>query len=286
MITHTSLFNSSLECGYSEPEQSSVTFTLSSPAKVYLSFDADYCAANFQLIKPKLECGEYATPWSVESDVVDSRIDMSREAITLQLRNSGINLTNQSIELLAGKVTFGYYDNGTKKTDKIWIDNTNGALHAVDGIFSGKVSGNGLVIGDETSQHLLLNPSLAYGAGLIMKDSSKVYAELLYNHSGEGYLPELNLYGPNGKGSSYHAFVSFAGIGATSGTGYTNLTGSSLSLNNTNSHSFGINVNGSKVIMSATVYGGNGHAWPTSESGLPTGGVYVDSNGYLKVKTS
>ncbi len=161
-----------------------------------------------------------------------------------------------------------------------------GEVHATSGEFTGKVTGNGLVIGEETSNHLLLNPSLTYGAGLIMKDSSKVYAELLYNHSVEGYLPELNLYGPNGKGSSYYAFVSFAGIGATSSTGYSNLTGSSLSLNKTNTHSFDVNVNGSKVIMSATVYGGNGHAWPTSESGLPIGGVYVDSNGFLKVKTS
>ena len=138
--TGSLIYSGSLDCGNFEPERSSVTFTLSSPAKVYLSFDANYCRANFQLIKPKLECGENATPWSVESDVVDSRIEMSREAITLQLRNSGINLTNKSIELLAGKVSFGYYDNGTKKTDKVWIDSANGTLHAKDGDFEGKIT--------------------------------------------------------------------------------------------------------------------------------------------------
>ena len=141
------IYNGSLDCGTYEPERSSDTFTLSAPARVRLSFDADYCESNFQMSKPKLECGENATPWSVESDVVDSRIDMTREAITLQLQNSGINLTNQSIELLAGKVTFGYYDNGTKKTDKIWIDTSTGTLHAVDGDFSGKITATEGTIG-------------------------------------------------------------------------------------------------------------------------------------------
>ena len=96
------------------------------------------------LYRPQLEIGSEPTAFMVHTVEAMSNVKMTADAVEVsvadKLNQAGINITTKEIELLAGKVTFGYYDNGTKKTDKIWIDTSTGTLHAVDGDFSGKIT--------------------------------------------------------------------------------------------------------------------------------------------------
>ena len=103
------------------------------------------------LYRPQLEIGSEPTAFMVHTVEAMSNVKMTADAVEVsvadKLNQAGINITTKEIELLAGKVTFGYYDNGTKKTDKIWIDTSTGTLHAVDGDFSGKITATEGTIG-------------------------------------------------------------------------------------------------------------------------------------------
>ena len=122
-------------------ERLSYTFTLTSPARLYIAIDAIYDGNDFNVIRPKLECGSEATPWSTEAAVTDSYIKFARNLLEIDLGAAGVNISgnNRKIELIADKVSFCYYDNGIKKSDKVWIDSTSGTIHAVDAVFEGSL---------------------------------------------------------------------------------------------------------------------------------------------------
>lgn len=67
--------------------------------------------------------------------------------VTDGLDKTGIDITNGNIDLVASKVTFSYYDGGTKKSDKISIDAATGTLTAVDVDLTGKITATSGKIG-------------------------------------------------------------------------------------------------------------------------------------------
>ena len=102
----------------------------------------------------KLEGGYTATDWSISASQMTSQIKQTADNIELNvkngLNNTGIDITNGNIDLIASKVTFSYYDNGTKKSDKISINAETGALKAVDGDFDGKVTASAMYLKAQT----------------------------------------------------------------------------------------------------------------------------------------
>ena len=57
-----------------------------------------------------------------------------------ELNTTGVKISNHTIDLKADKVTFS--NSAGTVHDKIWIDPTDGTLHAVNGQFSGTVTAN------------------------------------------------------------------------------------------------------------------------------------------------
>ena len=115
-----------------------------------LASTAFYLTLNCKAIKqPQLEEGDTATDFIADSAEISSGITQTADNIQLfvthGLSNTGIDITNGTIKLQADKVTF--CDANGENTDKIWIDPTNGTLHAVDGHFSGEITATSGSIG-------------------------------------------------------------------------------------------------------------------------------------------
>lgn len=98
---------------------------------------------------PQVELGSTATEFTASSVETSSQIKQTADNIQLLVKqglsNTGIDITNGTIKLQANKVTF--CDSNGGNTDKIWIDPTNGTLHAVDGHFSGEITATSGSIG-------------------------------------------------------------------------------------------------------------------------------------------
>ena len=125
-----------------------IPFTLSASDEVTISWRTTNNVA-FSVTKPKLETGLHATSW--EQGAIGSQIKMTANEIDFSVRSdlasTGININGQSkeIKLLANKVNF-YDADGANLNPKIWIDPTNGNLHAVDGDFEGTLKAKSYLI--------------------------------------------------------------------------------------------------------------------------------------------
>jgi len=101
--------------------------------------------------KPQIETGSEATAFEAGDTEVSSQTKQMADNIQLfvtnGLNNTGIDITNGNIDLIASKVTFSYYDNGTKKSDKISINAATGTLKAVDVDLTGKITATSGAIG-------------------------------------------------------------------------------------------------------------------------------------------
>ena len=131
-----------------------LTFTAPSTASTRIVFLIS------ALTHPQLELGATATQFDTAATDISSHITQRAGTISAtvqtniesKLSETGIKITgaNRTIDLIADKVTFSYYDNGTKKSDKIWIDSTNGTLHGVNVDLSGTIVATGGTIGGLT----------------------------------------------------------------------------------------------------------------------------------------
>ncbi len=94
---------------------------------------------------------EYQTVMRQTARAIDFAVmvnSMEKAGIHLYTESNGTpeneaELAKGIIDLVADKVAFSYYDNGTKKSDKISINPTTGTLTAVDGNFSGTMTAAG-----------------------------------------------------------------------------------------------------------------------------------------------
>ena len=121
------------------------TFTLLEAKKVFLRFAEDNDEP-FCISEPKIEAGTEVTEW--ESSTM-SQIKQTADEIEALVEDTGVDITHGKINLYADKVKF-YKNKASAQagdTAKIWIDGTDGSLHAVDGNFSGKVTASDGEIG-------------------------------------------------------------------------------------------------------------------------------------------
>ena len=113
------------------------TFTLNSDSYVCLNLYHDSFV--FDAYRPMLEEGDSCSNWETGTVEHTSQIKILSNAINLSIRagliTTGIDITNGTINLIAGKVNF--LTSGGQTNPKISIDPATGALSAVDGIFSG-----------------------------------------------------------------------------------------------------------------------------------------------------
>jgi hypothetical protein len=79
---------------------------------------------------PQLETGNAVTAFEADSTETSSRIKQTADSIELKVKNCGIDIDDQEIDLTAGKVNFLMPGGSTNA--KISIDPTTGALNAVD----------------------------------------------------------------------------------------------------------------------------------------------------------
>ena len=135
--------------------------------------------------QPQLEEGDTATDFIADSAEISSGIIQTADNIQLfvtqGLSNTGIDITNGTIKLQANKVTFCDANGGN--TDKIWIDSTNGTLHAVNGHFSGEITA--------TSGSITGQMNIASGGSIIVgKEDS--YRIKIAQSSNRGYITMLD----------------------------------------------------------------------------------------------
>lgn len=97
------------------------------------------------------------------------------------LRSAGIDISDGTVNLYGDKVTFCDANGGN--TDKIWIDPTNGTLHAVNGHFSGEITA--------TSGSITGQMNIASGGSIIVgKEDS--YRIKIAQSSNRGYITMLD----------------------------------------------------------------------------------------------
>ncbi len=136
-----------------------ITETISGTYKLYI--------ISPKIRYPQLEVGETATKFVAPSGETSSRITQTANdidmVITNKLGETGIKIdgNNRSIELLGDKVTF-QNSAGTLITPNVWIDPTDGSLHAVNGVFQGFVRKSKTIITtDNYSQYVKMYGSVA-----------------------------------------------------------------------------------------------------------------------------
>ena len=136
---------------------------------------------------PQLELGSTATDFEANTSQITSQITQTADNIQLfvtdGLNKTGIDITNGNIDIVAGKVTFSYYDNGTKKSDKISINAATGTLKAVDVDLTGKITA--------TSGSITGQMNIASGGSIIVgKEDS--YRIKIAQSSNRGYITMLD----------------------------------------------------------------------------------------------
>ncbi len=120
-------------------------FTFRTGNSVQMFFINLYHSGSNKLYRPQLELGTTPTQFEASSYELSSEIKQTADNIKLavydELKNqTGIDVTNGTVDIIANNTTFSYYENGVKKTAKVSIDATDGTLHAVGGTFSGKIT--------------------------------------------------------------------------------------------------------------------------------------------------
>jgi hypothetical protein len=127
---------------------------------------------------PQLEIGTEATDFKATSSETVSQIKQTANEIEQLVNDTGVDITNGKINLYADKVKF-YKNKASAQagdTAKIWIDGSDGSLHAVDGEFSGKIVATSGTIGGfeigstsiqsaDTNHNIVLNNSGAAKIG-------------------------------------------------------------------------------------------------------------------------
>ncbi len=108
-------------------------------ADQYITFNL---ANLYKIFCPQLENGDAPTAFTASSVETSSQIHQTAEEIEARVNDTGVNIADGKIELYADKVKF--FKNKAQATSgdapKIWIDGSDGTLHAVDGHFSGMVN--------------------------------------------------------------------------------------------------------------------------------------------------
>ena len=118
------------------------TLTLAGNRYVYIQLPASVSRAIYHW---QLELnGDYDTPtkWVEGPKTYKSEISQTATEIRLQVEETGVNITDGTIDLYANKVNFKMPGGSTNP--KISIDPTTGTLHAVDGNFDGTVRARNL----------------------------------------------------------------------------------------------------------------------------------------------
>ena len=117
------------------------TFTLNAAKYVRIGLTIPVLSATITAYRPQLEKGDTMTFYVPSADVVGSTgyVDVKANEVNIGIRqglnNTGINITNQTINLQADKVTFSDAQGGN--TDKIQIDPTTGTMRMVNAVITG-----------------------------------------------------------------------------------------------------------------------------------------------------
>ena len=178
---------------------------------------------------------------------VNQKANEIDEGIRDDLGDTGINIKSGEIKLKANKVNF-YDSTGTNLNSKIWIDPTDGTLHAVDGEFEGKVTADeGEIGGFEIGTDTLGSDTVLDSRGYAKMNRHGTLS--LYNHeTSDGEALNVNG-GAEILGSSGKPITLANNAGAISANG--NTLNLNTSANNNNQVNIGgsatasVNINGS-----------------------------------------
>lgn len=127
--------------------------------------DFEITAKGFKLMNTEVQYKKYA----------DDAVEDLEDEVYNNLSQVGIEVdgTTKQIKLYGDKVTFYASKNGA--TGKIWIDTTDGSLHAVDGYFTGKITAGtigGFIISDYSitaSDNVPSDPSQVGAGDLVIR---------------------------------------------------------------------------------------------------------------------
>ena len=136
--------------------------------EVYTDLDA------FYISYPKLEYGTIATSFNMDSEVNYSRIRQTAESIEMKVKNTGIDIDQDEINLTAGKVKFLAGDGSANP--HISINPTSGELDAKGGNFEQINVKDAVITGSLMYRNILFSP-YDYGiegANLFERNGDKV----------------------------------------------------------------------------------------------------------------
>ena len=86
----------------------------------------------------KLEGGDTATTWSTNASQMTSQIKQTANEIEAKVNDTGVNITNGTIKLIAGKVHF-YESDGETVNPNVWIDTAQSTLHTKNAVLDGSL---------------------------------------------------------------------------------------------------------------------------------------------------